>query len=300
MSQSWQELLIGDHEQTERVFAAMKGASPPRRAAARRWSAVLRLRPQLRRPVPQHEGGEAPLPAHRAARHAAPGRPAGGHARRARAVAQPARRRSSRWRAPTSPATAPACRRCATCSASTHAAQGALLEGERHPLPDGAARDRRGRRGGGGRRHRGVEAALGPDTRARYYGIAAGDHRGGRARRTSPSALDREVLAAMLNTLPVELSFVDARRHACATSATSTATKIFPRTRGAIGTKVQNCHPQKSVHMVNQILADFKAGKRDVAEFWIDMGAAQGPHPLLAGARRAPASTSAASRRCRT
>jgi len=35
---------------------------------------------------------------------------------------------------------------------------------------------------------------------------------------------------------------------------------------------VQNCHPPKSLHLVNQILADFKAGRRDVAEFWIEMG----------------------------
>ena len=48
-------------------------------------------------------------------------------------------------------------------------------------------------------------------------------------------------------------------------------TKIFPRTRGAIGMKVQSCHPPKSIAQVNRILSDFKAGKRDVAEFWIDL-----------------------------
>jgi hypothetical protein len=48
--------------------------------------------------------------------------------------------------------------------------------------------------------------------------------------------------------------------------------KIFPRTRGAIGTNVRNCHPEKSVHLVEAILADFKAGRRQVAEFWIDVG----------------------------
>jgi DUF438 domain-containing protein len=48
--------------------------------------------------------------------------------------------------------------------------------------------------------------------------------------------------------------------------------KIFSRTRGVIGMAVQNCHPEKSVHMVNRILEDFKAGKREVAEFWIEMG----------------------------
>jgi DUF438 domain-containing protein len=35
---------------------------------------------------------------------------------------------------------------------------------------------------------------------------------------------------------------------------------------------VQNCHPPKSVDVVERILADFKAGSRDEAEFWIQMG----------------------------
>jgi len=38
-----------------------------------------------------------------------------------------------------------------------------------------------------------------------------------------------------------------------------------------IGRKVQQCHPQKSIHIVNQILEDFRKGRRDVAEFWINM-----------------------------
>ena len=63
----------------------------------------------------------------------------------------------------------------------------------------------------------------------------------------------------MLNTLPVELSFVDADDTVRYFSHENRE-KIFGRTRGAIGTKVQNCHPQKSVHMVSAILADFKAG----------------------------------------
>lgn len=46
--------------------------------------------------------------------------------------------------------------------------------------------------------------------------------------------------------------------------------KIFARTRGAIGVDVRNCHPQKSLPMVERIIADFKAGRREVAEFWID------------------------------
>jgi uncharacterized protein len=115
-----------------------------------------------------------------------------------------------------------------------------------------------------------VEAALGPDTRARYYGIAAAIIQAGKLEDLS-YGLDRAVLAAMLNALPVEVSFVDADDTVRYFSHENGA-KIFGRTRGAIGTKVENCHPPKSVHMVKQILADFKAGTRDVAEFWIDLG----------------------------
>lgn len=114
------------------------------------------------------------------------------------------------------------------------------------------------------------EAALGPDTRARYYGladeiIAAADLQ------DLSLAMDRDVLAAVLNSLPIELSFVD-HEDTVRYFSHELSEKIFPRTRGAIGTKVQNCHPETSVHAVNQILADFRAGTRDLAEFWIDMG----------------------------
>ena len=115
-----------------------------------------------------------------------------------------------------------------------------------------------------------VEAELGPDTRARYYRIAEEIIRGGELEDLS-YALDRGVVAAMLNALPVEISFVDHEDRVRYFSHEHSE-KIFPRTRGAIGANVRNCHPQKSVHLVEQILADFKAGKREVAEFWIDMG----------------------------
>jgi uncharacterized protein len=81
--------------------------------------------------------------------------------------------------------------------------------------------------------------------------------------------LDREVLAAILNTLPIEISFVDAEDRVRYFSHEK-GDKIFPRFRSAIGTAVQNCHPEKSIKTVEKILADFKAGRREVAEFWID------------------------------
>ncbi len=115
-----------------------------------------------------------------------------------------------------------------------------------------------------------TEAALGPDTRTRYYRLA--DEICGVAGLEPLSyALAPEVMAALLDTLPVELSFVDADDTVRYFSHEH-HDKIFPRTRGAIGLKVQQCHPQKSVHRVNAILADFKSGTRNEAEFWIDLG----------------------------
>jgi len=35
---------------------------------------------------------------------------------------------------------------------------------------------------------------------------------------------------------------------------------------------VQNCHPPASVHVVESILNDFKSGRKDSEEFWINMG----------------------------
>jgi len=115
-----------------------------------------------------------------------------------------------------------------------------------------------------------AESALGTDTRKRYYGVAERIGSMGRLDDLS-KGLDPDVLAAMLNTLPIELSFVDAEDTVRYFSHENHE-KIFPRTRGAIGTKVQDCHPEKSLHVVNRILAEFKSGRHDVAEFWIDFG----------------------------
>ena len=114
-----------------------------------------------------------------------------------------------------------------------------------------------------------VEAGLGPDTRARYYALADRIIKEGALEDLSFD-LERAVLAAILNTLPVELTFVDADDRVRYFSHENQP-KIFGRTRGAIGTHVDNCHPPHSLHMVRQILADFRAGKRDVAEFWLDL-----------------------------
>jgi hypothetical protein len=115
-----------------------------------------------------------------------------------------------------------------------------------------------------------IEQELGPGARERYWKLA--DEIVSLVELKDLSwALQPDVLAGILNALPIELSFVDHEDRVRYFSH-ERGEKIFPRTRGAIGTEVQNCHPQKSVHMVEQILAEFRAGSRKVAEFWIDMG----------------------------
>lgn len=79
----------------------------------------------------------------------------------------------------------------------------------------------------------------------------------------------KEELETLLNTLPVDITFVD--KNDTVRYFSQTKDRIFPRTKAVIGRKVQQCHPQKSLHVVNQILGDFKNNKRDVAEFWINL-----------------------------
>jgi len=81
--------------------------------------------------------------------------------------------------------------------------------------------------------------------------------------------LSTETLEAIFDTLPVEVSFVDADDTVRYYSKGDQ--RIFRRTPAVIGLKVQKCHPQKSLHKVEEVVSDLKAGRRDVAEFWIDL-----------------------------
>jgi len=81
-------------------------------------------------------------------------------------------------------------------------------------------------------------------------------------------ALSRGELEAIFNTLPVDVTFVD--KEDTVRYFSQSKDRIFTRAKAVIGRKVQQCHPQKSVHLVNQILEDFKSGRKDAAEFWIN------------------------------
>jgi len=76
-------------------------------------------------------------------------------------------------------------------------------------------------------------------------------------------------LNSILNTIPFDLTFVDSDDKVRYFSEGKE--RIFPRNRAVLGRKVQFCHPPKSVHIVDQILSDFKSGKHEKASFWITM-----------------------------
>jgi PAS domain S-box-containing protein len=81
--------------------------------------------------------------------------------------------------------------------------------------------------------------------------------------------LDKHVLEALLETLPVEFSIIDHNDKVLAWNRH--ATRIFKRPKGVLGRDVRNCHPKASLDKVERILSEMKSGERDKAEFWIDL-----------------------------
>jgi len=82
-------------------------------------------------------------------------------------------------------------------------------------------------------------------------------------------SISPEELNAILNTIPFDLTFVD--KNDTVQYFTQGRERIFARTRAILGRKVQMCHPPSSVHIVQQILDDFRSGKADRAPFWIEL-----------------------------
>lgn len=68
--------------------------------------------------------------------------------------------------------------------------------------------------------------------------------------------------------LPVDISYVD--ENDLVAFYSDTKHRVFPRSKGVIGRKVQNCHPSSSVAIVEEIIEKFRNGEQDRAEFWIN------------------------------
>jgi DUF438 domain-containing protein len=80
--------------------------------------------------------------------------------------------------------------------------------------------------------------------------------------------LTLEEINLVFRYMPVDVTFVDENDEV---RFYSEGERVFPRSPGVIGRKVQNCHPPDSVHVVQRILDEFRDGSKDVAEFWLQM-----------------------------
>lgn len=80
--------------------------------------------------------------------------------------------------------------------------------------------------------------------------------------------LTLEQINLVFRHLPVDLSYVD--ENELVKFYSDTPHRIFPRSANVIGREVKNCHPAKSVHIVEEIVEKFRSGEQSQAEFWIN------------------------------
>ena len=77
-----------------------------------------------------------------------------------------------------------------------------------------------------------------------------------------------EQVNLLLRFLPVDLTYVDENDKVIFYNRGDD--RVFARSKGIIGREVRFCHPPKSVDMVLRIVDEFRAGTKDVAEFWFN------------------------------
>ena len=81
--------------------------------------------------------------------------------------------------------------------------------------------------------------------------------------------LTLEQINLIFQHMPVDLSFVD--ENEIVKFYTDTKHRVFPRSAGVIGRDVKNCHPRESVSSVLEIIDNFRSGKQDEIDFWLEM-----------------------------
>lgn len=119
--------------------------------------------------------------------------------------------------------------------------------------------------------HSSAEGARVGETGAAEAGALAAAGSGAHGRITLPSgSFTVEELLAILNTVPVDMTFVD--RDDKVRYFTQGAERVFQRNRAILGRDVRHCHPPASAHIVERIVDDFRSGRQSRAPFWIRMG----------------------------
>ena len=80
--------------------------------------------------------------------------------------------------------------------------------------------------------------------------------------------LKKILMESLLETIPLEFSVIDENDKVVAWNRHGS--RIFKRPSAVIGRNVRDCHPKKSLYLVEKLLEEMKSGERDKARFWID------------------------------
>lgn len=97
------------------------------------------------------------------------------------------------------------------------------------------------------------------------YGYSAGNNS---TFDVATGKLTLEQINLIYKNLPVDITYVD--ENEIVKFYSDTKHRIFPRSKNVIGRDVKNCHPRKSVHIVEEIVEKFRSGEQNTAEFWIN------------------------------
>jgi len=82
--------------------------------------------------------------------------------------------------------------------------------------------------------------------------------------------MNEKVVKAIFETLPVEVTVIDAKDEVIGWNKHDE--RLFKRPYTSMGLNFRDCHPKESLDKVEKIVGEMKAGKRDKARFYIDMG----------------------------
>ena len=86
--------------------------------------------------------------------------------------------------------------------------------------------------------------------------------------------MDEKLVKALIETIPAEITVIDADDEVVGWNKHET--RLFRRPMEAMGMNFRRCHPEKSLEMVERIVAEMKSGARDKARFWIDLEVKKG------------------------
>ena len=91
--------------------------------------------------------------------------------------------------------------------------------------------------------------------------------------------LDEKLVKAVIETIPAEITVIDANDEVVAWNRHED--RLFHRPMTSMGLNFRKCHPSHSLAKVEQIITEMKAGTRQKARFWIQAKVGDGRHMVL-------------------